>query len=70
MTFKKDFNEFLLHILRGLVKDAVHFEEIVSGSASRMTNIEVKVDELRAKVCIMYIVNYIYKSQQLFQSKL
>ncbi|KAK1320025.1 hypothetical protein QJS10_CPB04g00051 [Acorus calamus] len=49
MTFKKDFNELLLHLLRGLVKDALHFEEIVSGSAHRLTQIEVKVDELKSK---------------------
>lgn len=50
MTFKRDYNELLLHLLRGLVKDALHFEEIVSGSISGLTHIDVKVDELRSKV--------------------
>ncbi|KAG1370239.1 DNA replication licensing factor MCM2 [Cocos nucifera] len=49
MTFKKDYNELLLHLLRVLVKDALHFEEIVSGTTSRLTHIEVKVEELRCK---------------------
>nr|CAD1820219.1 unnamed protein product [Ananas comosus var. bracteatus] len=49
MTFKKDYNELLLHLLRILVKDALYFEEIVSGSTRHLTHIEVKVDELRTK---------------------
>ncbi|KAL8153547.1 hypothetical protein V2J09_011307 [Rumex salicifolius] len=49
MTFKKDYNELLLHLLRGLVKDALHFEQIVSGSTSGLTHIDVKVDELQNK---------------------
>ncbi|KAJ0969281.1 hypothetical protein J5N97_022158 [Dioscorea zingiberensis] len=49
MTFKKDYNELLLHFLRVLVKDTLHFEEIVSGSTARLTHIEVKVEELRSK---------------------
>ena len=42
MTFKKDYNELLLLLLRALVKDALHFEEIISGSTSRLTRVEVK----------------------------
>ncbi|XP_052184215.1 DNA replication licensing factor MCM2 [Diospyros lotus] len=49
MTFKKDFNELILHLLRGLVRDALHFEEIVSGSTSDLTHIDVKVEELQSK---------------------
>ncbi|XP_021724793.1 DNA replication licensing factor MCM2-like [Chenopodium quinoa] len=49
MTFKKDYNELLLHLLRGLVRDALHFEEIVSGSASNLTDVNVKVEELQHK---------------------
>ncbi|URE31407.1 DNA replication licensing factor [Musa troglodytarum] len=49
MAFKKDFNEVLLHLLRILVKDALHFEEIVSGTAARFTRIGEKVEELRNK---------------------
>lgn len=49
MTFKRDYNELLLHLLRGLVKDALHFEEIVSGAISGLTHVDVKVDELRSK---------------------
>ena len=50
MTFKKDYNELLLHLLRGLVKDALHFEEIVSGSMLNRTHIDVKIEELQDKV--------------------
>lgn len=50
MTFKRDYNKLLLHLLRELVKSAIHFEEIVSGSSSRLTHVDVKVDELHAKV--------------------
>ncbi|PWZ26529.1 DNA replication licensing factor MCM2 [Zea mays] len=49
MTFKKDYNELLLLLLRTLVKDAVHFEEIMAGSASRLTHVEVKLEDLRNK---------------------
>ncbi|KAH9603373.1 hypothetical protein KSS87_020982 [Heliosperma pusillum] len=49
MTFKKDYNELLLHLLRGIVKDALHFEEIVSGSISERDHIDVKVEELQHK---------------------
>ncbi|KAK9277392.1 hypothetical protein L1049_006935 [Liquidambar formosana] len=49
MTFKKDYNELALCLLRELVKDALHFEEIVSGSTSGLTHIHVKVEELRSK---------------------
>ena len=57
MTFKKDYNELLLHLLRGLVKDALHFEEIVSGSSSGLTHIDVKVEELQSKV--MKLLNHL-----------
>ena len=50
MTFKKDYIELLLYLLRGLVKDAVHLEEIVFGLSSRLTHIDVKVEELQSKV--------------------
>lgn len=50
MTFKKDYNELLLLLLRTLVRDALHFEEIVSGSTSRLTHVEVKVEDLKNKV--------------------
>lgn len=52
MTFKKDFNELVLHLLCVLVKDALQFEEIVSGTTAHLTHIEVKVEELRNKVNI------------------
>lgn len=50
MTFKKEYNELLLYILRELVKNALHFEEIVTGSTSGLTYIDVKVDDLANKV--------------------
>lgn len=49
MTFKKDFNGIVLHLLRQLVKDALHFQEILSGSTAN-DHIDVKVDELQNKV--------------------
>lgn len=50
MTFKRDFNGIVLHLLRQLVKDALHFEEIVSGSTTGLTHVDVKVEELQSKV--------------------
>lgn len=52
MTFKKDYNELLLLLLRTLVKDALHFEEIMSGSTSHLTHVEVKVEDLKNKVSL------------------
>ncbi|KAK4373486.1 hypothetical protein RND71_008870 [Anisodus tanguticus] len=49
MTYKKDFNAIILHLLRGLVKDALQFEEIVSGSVANLDHIDVKIDELQSK---------------------
>ncbi|CAK9178789.1 unnamed protein product [Ilex paraguariensis] len=49
MTFKKDFNAIVLHLLRILVKDALHFEEIVSGCTTDLSHIDVKVEELQSK---------------------
>ncbi|TXG53421.1 hypothetical protein EZV62_022590 [Acer yangbiense] len=46
MTFK-DYNRLLLELLRELVKNALHFEEIVSGSSSRLNHIDVKIYNLR-----------------------
>lgn len=50
MTFKKDFNKLLLHLLRELAKNALRFEQILPGSSSRLTHIDIKVEELRSKV--------------------
>ena len=50
MTYKKDFNELLLHLLRGLVKDAVRFEELMRRSNTPLTQIQVKVEDLETKV--------------------
>ncbi|KAJ0101307.1 hypothetical protein Patl1_05630 [Pistacia atlantica] len=51
MTFKKDYNRLLLELLRELVKNALHFEEIVSGysSTSTLPHIDVKIAELQYK---------------------
>ncbi|KAF5741238.1 DNA replication licensing factor MCM2 [Tripterygium wilfordii] len=49
ITLKKDYNRLLLNLLRELVKNALHFEEIVSGSVSGLTHIDVKVEDLQAK---------------------
>ena len=50
MTYKKDYNSAVLHLLRQLVRDAIRFEEIVSGSASGLTHIDVKVADLQRMV--------------------
>ncbi|XP_042503270.1 DNA replication licensing factor MCM2 [Macadamia integrifolia] len=49
MTFKREYNDFLLYLLRGLVKDALYFEELVSGSTAGLNQVEVKVEELQNK---------------------
>ncbi|KAL2226113.1 DNA replication licensing factor MCM2 [Sesamum indicum] len=49
MIFKKDFNGIVLHLLRRLVKDALHFEEMVSGSTVNLSHVDVKVEELQSK---------------------
>nr|GEX78819.1 DNA replication licensing factor MCM2 [Tanacetum cinerariifolium] len=51
MTFKKDFNAIVLHLLNQLVKEAVHFEEIMSGANRNIAHIDVKVEELQSKRC-------------------
>eukprot|EP00250_Pteridium_aquilinum_P033332 c5464_g1_i1 orf=283-3030(-) len=49
MTYKKDFNELLLHLLRGLVKDATRFEELMGRPRVPLTQVQVKVEDLEAK---------------------
>ncbi|CAH2035651.1 unnamed protein product [Thlaspi arvense] len=49
ITYKKDFNSLLLVLLKELVKNALKFEEIVSGSNSGLPSIEVKIEELQTK---------------------
>lgn len=56
MTFKKDFNAIVLHLLRGLVKDVLYFEEILSGSAANVSHVDVKVEELQSKVRYVYVL--------------
>jgi methyltransferase-like protein len=50
ITYKKDFNELLLHLLRGLIQDAIRFEELTSRSNVHLTEVVVKVIDLEAKV--------------------
>lgn len=50
MTFKKDYNDLLLFILSNLVQNALHFEEIITGSVAVLTHIDVRVDDLYNKV--------------------
>lgn len=50
MTYKKDFNRLVLLKLNELVKEALHFEEIVSGTRKNVGYIDVKVEELQSKV--------------------
>ncbi|CAH8254694.1 unnamed protein product [Arabidopsis lyrata] len=49
ITYKKDFNSLLLVLLKELVKNALKFEEIISGSNSGLPTIEVKIEELQTK---------------------
>ena len=50
ITFKKDYDGLLLALLRELVNNAMRFEEILSGSTSGLTYVDVKVADLQAKV--------------------
>ncbi|KAL0853942.1 hypothetical protein Bca101_059094 [Brassica carinata] len=49
ITYKKDYNSLLLVLLKELVKNALKFEEIITGSDSGLPSIEVKIEELRTK---------------------
>lgn len=49
ITYKKDYNELLLHLLRGLVKDVLRLEELMSGTRPRLSQVEIKVEDLRNK---------------------
>jgi len=49
ITYKKDYNELLLHLLRGLVKDILRLEELMSGTRPRLNQVEIKVEDLRTK---------------------
>lgn len=49
ITYKKDFNELLLHLLRGLVTDSIRFEEMTSRSNVRSKEVIVKMLDLEAK---------------------
>lgn len=42
----------LLVLLKELVKNALKFEEIISGSNSGLPSIEVKIEELQTKVTV------------------
>uniref|UniRef100_A0A0R0J881 DNA helicase n=1 Tax=Glycine max TaxID=3847 RepID=A0A0R0J881_SOYBN len=46
---KKDYNDLLLFILSNLVQNALHFEEIITGSVAVLTHIDVRVDDLYNK---------------------
>ena len=54
ITYKKDYNSLLLVLLKELVKNALKFEEIITGSNSGLSSsIEVKIEELQTKVKFM-----------------
>ncbi|CAI0423316.1 unnamed protein product [Linum tenue] len=48
ITYKMDYNRMLLNLLRELVSKALRFEEIVSGSTSRLSHIDVKRQDLQS----------------------
>ena len=45
-----DFNGIVLHLLRGLVKGTLQFEEIVTSTTSNLSHVDVKVEELQSRV--------------------
>ncbi|EEF50150.1 DNA replication licensing factor MCM2 [Ricinus communis] len=47
ITYKMDYNRMLLNLLQELVNRALRFEEIISGSISGLSHIDVKVEDLR-----------------------
>ncbi|KAK6238961.1 hypothetical protein QUC31_004430 [Theobroma cacao] len=49
ITFKKDYHGLLLVLLRELVNNAMRFEEILSGSTSGLSYVDVQVADLQAK---------------------
>ncbi|XP_021280056.1 DNA replication licensing factor MCM2 [Herrania umbratica] len=49
ITFKKDYHGLLLVLLRELVNNAMRFEEILSGSTSGLSYVDVQVTDLQAK---------------------
>lgn len=49
ITFKTDYNDMLIYILRGLVTNALHLEDILTGSTSSLTHVDIKVDDLSFK---------------------
>ncbi|XP_024380390.1 DNA replication licensing factor MCM2 [Physcomitrium patens] len=49
ITYKKDFNELLLHLLRGLVADAIRFEEMTSRTNVHLAEVVVKTIDLETK---------------------
>ena len=49
MTYKKDFNELLLHTLRQLVRDQARYEEATSGRQSDVIKVKVKSFEAAAR---------------------
>lgn len=50
MTFKKDFNAIILHLLRGLVKAGLDLELASGSTTANVPHIDVKVEELQSKV--------------------
>lgn len=49
MTYKRDFNELLLYLLRGLVKDAIRYQEYLSRSRETADYVDVKLEDLEAR---------------------
>ncbi|XP_010522980.1 PREDICTED: DNA replication licensing factor MCM2 [Tarenaya hassleriana] len=49
ISYKKDYNALLFVLLKELVKNALKFEEIISGPGSGAAYIEVKVEDLHTK---------------------
>ncbi|EFJ31226.1 hypothetical protein SELMODRAFT_88262, partial [Selaginella moellendorffii] len=43
MTYKRDFNELLLHLLRGLVKDALRFDELMTMPGPRLSLLHLEL---------------------------
>lgn len=72
MTYKKDYNELLLHLLCMLVNDVLHFQRTLSRSrTSNLTRIEIKVSDLQNKVReLCPCLDFIIKTTELIKSTL
>ena len=63
MTYKKDFNELLLHTLRQLVRDQARYEEATTGRQSNLIKIKLKSFEAAARKFGVPDLSVFYESE-------